>query len=363
MNRPTPSQPGAPAFRIGLTGDFDKDGKPVYPDFDLGQLEREPGIELTTFGEHRDEIAPEQLASLNGVVVLSPRVTQHSLAQSEDLLAISRFGVGYDSVDVAACTEHDVALCITTGAVDRPVAEATLGWMFALSYRMKTKDRLFREARWDERGSIMGSGLHGKTVGIIGFGGIGRALVGMLGGLGMNPPLVYDPVLDPDTITKLGGEPVTLPYLMARSDFVTVHCPFNEHTTNLISVPELELMKADAFILNTARGGIINEDALFEALSAERIAGAALDCFADEPVTEAHRFAQLENVILSSHNIAWTRELFRDIGAMASQNLIDLANGSYPKSVVNPEVFDRPTFQKKWESVKIAQLQNPTSTT
>jgi len=111
-------------------------------------------------------------------------------------------------------------------------------------------------------------------------------------------------------------------------------------------------MKPEAFVLNTARGGIINEDALFEALSAERIAGAALDCFVDEPVTEPHRFAQLENVILSSHNIAWTRELFRDIGAMASQNLIDLANGERPKSVINPEVFDRPTFQKKWESVR-----------
>ncbi|MFT4590485.1 MAG: D-3-phosphoglycerate dehydrogenase, partial [Limisphaerales bacterium] len=107
-----------------------------------------------------------------------------------------------------------------------------------------------------------------------------------------------------------------------------------------------------AFILNTARGGIINEDALYEALAAERIAGAALDCFADEPFTEPNRFAQLENVILASHNIAWTRELFRDIGAMASQSLIDLANGKHPKSVVNPEVFDRPSFQEKWESVR-----------
>jgi phosphoglycerate dehydrogenase-like enzyme len=339
-------------FRIGLTGDFHKDGEPVYPDFDLGPLEREPAIALTTFDEHHDEIAPEQLAGLNGVIVLTPRVTRHSLAQSQQLLAISRFGVGYDTVDVAACTENDVALCITTGAVDRPVAEATVGWMFALSYRMRAKDRHFREARWDERGNIMGGGLHGKTVGIVGFGGIGRTVLKMLSGLGMNPPLVFDPVLDPETVTQLGGEPVTLPDLMARSDFVTAHCPLNEHTANLISAPELELMKPAAFILNTARGGIINEDALYEALAAERIAGAALDCFADEPFTEPNRFAQLENVILASHNIAWTRELFRDIGAMASQSLIDLANGKHPKSVVNPEVFDRPSFQEKWESVR-----------
>ena len=116
-------------------------------------------------------------------------------------------------------------------------------------------------------------------------------------------------------------------------------------------------MKPGAFILNTARGGIINEDSLFESLTKDRIAGAALDCFADEPVTETHRFAQLENVILASHNIAWTRELFRDIGAMASQNLLDLARGKQPKSVVNPEVFDRPSFHKKWEGLRISQLE------
>ena len=103
-----------------------------------------------------------------------------------------------------ACTDNNVALCITTGTVDIPVAEATVGWMFALSYRIRTKDRLLREARWDERGSNMGSGLQGKTVGIIGFGGIGRAVLKMLSGLGMEPPLIIDPVLDPATITKLG---------------------------------------------------------------------------------------------------------------------------------------------------------------
>lgn len=343
------------AFRIGLTGDFYKEGKPVYPDFDLGLLKQAPGVELSTFAEHRQEITPEQLDGLQGVIVLSPRITRHSLSRSERLLAVSRFGVGYDSVDVAACTENDVALCIASGAVDRPVAEATVAWMLALSYRVRQKDQLFREGRWDLRGNVMGSGLYGKTVGIIGFGGIGRAVARILSGFGMRPPLVFDPVVDSGTIAELGAEPASLTDVMERSDFITVHCPLNSHTANLISARELKLMKADAFILNTARGGIINEDALFEALAAKRIAGAALDCFTDEPVTHSLRFASLENVILGSHNIAWTRELFRDIGAMASQNLLDIANGRRPRSVVNPEVFDRPSFQKKWESIRIGQ--------
>ena len=343
-------------FHIALTGDFFKDGTPVYPDFDLRQLRQERGIELSTFEEDLDEIKPEQLDGLNGVVVLSPRVTQRSLEQCGQLLAVSRFGVGYDSVDVAACTENDVALCITTGAVDRPVAEATVGWMLALSYQVAAKDRLFRETRWDERGSIMGGGLRGKTVGIVGFGGIGRTVGRILGGFDMHPPLVYDPALTPDTISELGGQSVSLPELMAQSDFVTVHCPLNDQTKNLISTPELKLMQPGAYILNTARGGIINEDALFAALSANHIAGAALDCFADEPITEPHRFAKLENVILASHNIAWTRELFRDIGVMASQSLIDLANGKRPQNVVNSEVFDRPSFLEKWRSASIEPL-------
>jgi phosphoglycerate dehydrogenase-like enzyme len=347
-------------FRIGLTGDFYQDGRPVYPDFDLSVLRAEPGIELVSFDEHRDEIVPEQLAGLNAAIVLSPRVTRDSLAQSDQLLAISRFGVGYDSVDVAACTDHDVALCIATGAVDRPVAEATVGWMLALSYRVREKDRMFREARWSERGLRMGSGLQGKTVGIVGLGGIGRMVLHMLSGFGMKPPLVYDPLVAPEAIAQQGGQSVTLPYLLARADFVTVHCPLTDSTTNLIGEAELDLMKPSAFILNTARGGIVNEDALFRVLVAQRIAGAALDCFCDEPITHVHRFAELENVILASHNIAWTHELFRDIGMVASTNLIALARGECPiNNIVNREVLDRASFQKKWDSLQTSDRDAP----
>ncbi|MFN0128619.1 MAG: NAD(P)-dependent oxidoreductase [Verrucomicrobiales bacterium] len=355
MTKPLSVFPQALTFRIGLTGDFFKNGAPVYPDFDLGVFERTPGIAVSTFSEHAEEITPEQLDGLHGVIVLTPRVTRHSLSRSQGLLAISRFGVGYDSVDVAACTENDVVLCIAKGAVDRPMAEATVGWMLALAYRMRAKDRQMREGRWDQRGLIMGTGLHGRTVGVIGFGGIGRSVVDMLRGFGMGQPLVYDPGVDPETIAAAGANSVNLPYLMARSDFITVHCPLNAQTQNLISAPELDLMKPDAFLLNTARGGIVDEDALFDVLAAGRIAGAALDCSVGEPITQPHRFAELDNVILAPHNIGWTRELFRDIGAVACQNLIDLAKGQYPDAVVNPEVFGRPSFQKKWESMRIDQ--------
>ena len=157
--------------------------------------------------------------------------------------------------------------------------------------------------------------------------------------------------MDKDKANKLGVKKVELHELMKQSDFITVHCPLNKHTRDLISKRELDLMKSSSFIINTARGGIINEDALYMALSQKRIAGAALDCFNDEPIIKPNRFCELENVILAPHSIAWTQELFRDMGKKCSQHMIDLSNGIRPQGVINPEVFEKPTFQKKWKSL------------
>ena len=138
-------------------------------------------------------------------------------------------------------------------------------------------------------------------------------------------------------------------FLMRRADFVSVHCPLNDQTRDLIGRPELELMKASAFLINTARGGIVNEDALFDVLEQRRIAGAALDCFVGEPVTSPHRFGTLDNVQLSPHCICWTDEFFRDAGTTAFQSMVSLSFGRPPHGMINPEVLERPGFAKKWE--------------
>lgn len=144
-------------FRVALTADFyDESGNPKFEDLGLGVFEGCDGIEDTRFSEHRPEITPDQLAGCAGVVVLTPRVTAESLSNSDELLAIGRFGVGYDSVDVDACTERDVLALITAGAVDRPVAEATIGWMIALTHHMLPKDRMVRTGEWDDRTNYMG---------------------------------------------------------------------------------------------------------------------------------------------------------------------------------------------------------------
>ena len=346
MNKPE-------SFQVALTADFyDAEGRLKYRDIRLDLLESIPSLAVSRIAEHRAEIEPQQLAGANGVIVLSPRVTARSLSMSADLLAIGRFGVGFDSVDVAACTAADVVLFITTGAVDHSGAEATVGWILALTHHVRVKDRLVREGQWDARSRYMGSELRDRTLGIIGFGGIGRSVVKLLSGFGMNTPLVFDPFMSPDAVKEAGATAVSLDELLSRSDFVSLHCPLNEQTRNLLTARELSLMKPTAYLLNTARGGIVEEDALFEALSSRRIAGAALDCFVGEPITAPPRWAALDNVLLAPHSIAWTDELFRDIGRSACQGMIDLSNGRKPRGVVNPEVFERPSFRDKWEQLK-----------
>jgi phosphoglycerate dehydrogenase-like enzyme len=342
-------------FVIALSPDFFDDGGGLhYRDIGLRVLEKHVGISWKPMAPAQPEIETEQLAGAAGALVLAPRVTARTLSRSDDFLAVARFGVGYDSVDVPACTAADVVLCIAAGAVDRPMAEATLAWLLALTHHVRVKDQLVRAGRWHDRNAFMGCELRQRTLGIVGFGGIGRALVQLLSGFGMNPPLAFDPQLDADTVARHGARKVELDELLRQADFVSLHCPLTPTTRNLIGARELALMKPDAYLVNTARGGIVDEDALFEALSARRIAGAALDVFLGEPILEPHRFGQLDNVILAPHSIGWTHELFRDIGLTALGSLIELAHGRRPeRGIVNPEVFERPGFQRKWARLRL----------
>jgi phosphoglycerate dehydrogenase-like enzyme len=337
-------------FQVALTADFyNPGGEPKFADLGLSVFDGQPQIAVRPFAEHRPQIAADQLAGANGVIVLTPAVTRETVSTAGDLLAIGRFGVGYDNVDVAACTAADVLLYITAGAVNRPVAEAVVGWMIDLTHHMRTKDRLVREGRWDERSRFMGCELRDRTLGVVGLGGIARKLIELLATWGMNQPLAFDPFVDPASAAKFGVRLVDLETLLAESDFVSIHCPLTHGTRGLIGLRQLSLMKPTAYLINTARGGIVDEDALYDALQGGRLAGAALDCFAKEPVTEPHRFRDLDNVLLAPHSIAWTNEMFRDIGRSACQGMVDLSRGERPRAVVNPEVLERPGFRQKWE--------------
>jgi phosphoglycerate dehydrogenase-like enzyme len=337
-------------FVVALTGDFyDNRGEPKYRDLGLSVLAENPRIEHRVFQEHRKQIGAEQIADAQGVIVLTPAVTAQSVSNASQLLVIARFGVGYDAVDVEACTAADVLVTITTGAVDHSVAEATVGWMIALCHNARIKDNLVRTGGWDQRSRFMGRELRDRTLGVVGLGGIARKTIALLSGFGMKQPLAFDPFVTDEAARKVGARLVGLEELLGQADFVSIHCPLNQKTRGLIGARELALMKPDAYLLNTARGGIVDEDSLYHVLKNRRIAGAALDCFAEEPLITPSRFAELDNVLLAPHSIAWTDELFRDIGRAACRVMVDLSLGRRPHRVLNPELFDRTSFKSKWK--------------
>ncbi len=216
------------------------------------------------------------------MIVLTPEVTAASVSQPNDLLVMARFGVGYDSVDVKACTAADVLVTITTGAVDRPVAEAALGWMIALGHNFRIKDGLVRTGKWDERSKYMGRELRDRTLGVIGFGGIAQKLVELLRGFGMEKPIAFDPFAKEATAAKLGVKLVGLDELLNQADFVSIHCPLTEKTRGVAR-------GARTGVDETGRIFIVERlpraAALWTRTRCTRrsrrcgLAGAALDCF------------------------------------------------------------------------------------
>ncbi len=343
-----PSEP----FRVAVSADF-YEGNSNFRDAALATFREFARIELFPLSEDRSPITPDQILQANGVIVHAQVVSGETVSKAENLLAIGRFGVGYDAVDVQACTSADVVAFITRGAVDRPVAEATVGWLIALTHHVRVKDQLLREGRWNDRTAYMGVELRDRTLGAVGLGGIARETIRLLSTFGMAPPIAFDPYVAPSEAKKLGVKLVPLRDLMAEADFVSVHCPLNEETRDLIGPAELALMKPGAFLINTARGGIVNEDALYDALKGRGIAGAAIDCFVGEPILSPHRFGAFENVLLAPHSIAWTNELVRDIGRAVCQGMVNLHTGKRPIGVLNPEVFDRKGFQDKWVRLSV----------
>ena len=335
-------------FKVGITRDFlTPDGDLVYKDIGLGLLDAEPGIEHFFLPRHEPTLTPDLLENCDALISLTPKYTADSFVGLTQLQAVLRFGVGYDMVDVGACTASSVLLCITAGAVNHPVAEAIVTWMLALSHRVMDKDKLVRESRWGERGQYMGRELRDRVLGTVGLGGIGKTLAAMVQAFGMASILAYDPVVTPEQALNLGVELVSLQELMQRSDFVAVNCPLTDQTRDLIGSDLLSQMRPDAYLINTARGGIVNEAALIQILQAGKIAGAGIDVFAEEPAGGDHPLAALDNVILAPHCIAWTDELFRDIGASAARAAIALSRGETPGGVINPSVLSSAGFRSK----------------
>jgi D-3-phosphoglycerate dehydrogenase len=218
--------------------------------------------------------------------------------------------------------------------------------MLALSHKLPIKDRLTREGRWNEKLDHMGVGLTGRALGLIGLGNIGREILRLAAPLEMRQ-MAFDPYIAPDVARQCGAELVSLEALLEQSDFICVCCALTPESRHLLNAERLARMKPTAFLINVARGPIVDQMALTRVLQERRIAGAGLDVFEKEPIEPGDPLLKLDNVILAPHAVCWTDELFRGNGQAACQSILDVAAGRVPRDVVNRDVLARESFQQK----------------
>jgi phosphoglycerate dehydrogenase-like enzyme len=278
---------------------------------------------------------PGCVASLAGSEPYTPAVIARAAAAG--LRVIARAGVGYDAVDLAAATEHGVAVCYAPGTNQEAVAEHAFMLMLALVRKLREQDIEIRQGLWPRR--TVGN-LRGKTLGIVGLGRIGKAIARRAVPFGLTV-LATEILPDAAFAAAHGVTFVPLEELLRRSDVVTLHVPKTPLTKYLIRTETLALMKPDAILLNTSRGGVVHEPDLYEALVAKRIAGAGLDVYEVEPPGSSPLFG-LDNVLLTAHTAGVDQQSRRDMARVPAQAIVKLLAGEWPADwVVNPQVRDR----------------------
>lgn len=327
-------------FRLGIMRDvLNAAGEPSFGKAALEVLKGNPDLDWEYTPEPAREITPDCTASYDALYVNSARVTAESVARGDCRTRIvARHGIGYDSVDLAALSAKGIVVTNTPLAIRRPVAVATLTLLFALAGRLFAKDRITRAGRWAQRNDLMGTGLVGRTLGIVGGGGIGQELLRVSAPFGMRR-IVADPYASEAAMGALDATRVSLEQLLRESDFVVVACLLNEETRHLIGAPQFALLKPGAYFINVARGPVVDEPALIEALRSGRMAGAGLDVFEQEPVDPANPLLRMENVIVTPHALCWTDECFHAIATAGLQSVVDFSLGRRPAHVVNPEAW------------------------
>jgi D-3-phosphoglycerate dehydrogenase len=289
---------------------------------------------------------------LKGVqaVILRTGITfdRELMSYADDLWVISRTGAGVDNVDVAAATEMGILVTNIPGGNTSSVVEHALALIFALAKHLPLMDREVRQNNFDIRFKNLPRDLRGKTLGVIGLGRIGSELARIcFQAFGMRI-LGHDPYLTTEAKALFQGwiKFCDMERLFRESDIISIHIPLLPNTKKLIGPREFGWMKADAFLINTSRGGVLDEEALIQCLREKRIAGAALDVFAQEPLEKDNPLKKLDNVILTPHTAALTRECVVRLAMEAARAIIDVSHGKKPEGMVNPEVLNQPRWQR-----------------
>ncbi|WP_257164765.1 hydroxyacid dehydrogenase [Bradyrhizobium sp. SRS-191] len=279
-------------------------------------------------------------APVHGVALGATRFGEPELIAAGDMKVVTRIGVGFDAVDVPALSKHKVPLMVAGTANSPSVAEQALFMMLTLAKRASEMHAMVRDGTWATRLGVLPFDLYGKTVLIIGFGRIGTRTAKRCLAMEMQV-LVYDPYKPAADISAAGCEPVAdLDAALPRADFVSIHCPKSPETIGMFNAARLRLMKPTAYLINTARGGLIDEAALYEALSSGRLAGAGLDVFEQEPPPVGHALHALPNVIMAPHVAGVTREAVDRMSEQTARNILSVLDGDpIRQNVINQDVL------------------------
>lgn len=292
---------------------------------------------ITNNGNPR-EIATE-LANADGVIIRIGEIDREAILAATNLRVIGRPGVGVDNIDLKTATEKGIPVVITPGANSLSVAEHTVALIFAVAKDIRFSDAETRKGNFSVRSSYKAFELVGKRLGLIGFGIIGREVGRLCRCLGMKVS-VYDPFVKRQDLEETGLLYYEhLDELLQESDIISIHTPLTEKTRNLMGRRELEMMKPEAVLINCSRGGVIDEDELIRILMRNGIGGAALDVFADEPLPREHKLLNLENVILTPHMAAQTKEAASRMATRAAEGVLAVLNGQKWPDVANPDVY------------------------
>src|SRR3569833_742617 len=315
------------------------------PDVRLDRLENESPDDVAApilaaahayqIGAARDELAPHF------------HVDADLLRRAPNLLIVSSNGAGYDPVDVEACTAAGVLVVNQSGGNAHSVAEHALAMMLTMSKRIIQSDRRLRREANVNRNELVGNEAEHMTVGIIGLGYVGRRIAALCKGLLGMKVLAYDPYLTAEVMAERGGEKVELDELLRRADFVSISCPLDKGSRNMISVREFGLMQPHAYFITTARGFIHDEDALLQALRDKRIAGAGLDVWSKEPPPPEHPLLQFDNVLASPHTAGVTIEARQNMGRIAAEQVLETLEGKRPPRIINHEVW--PVYAQRFK--------------
>jgi len=298
-------------------------------------------IEFPNMISARDfEAMLKEQAPVHGVALGATRFGEPELAAAKDMKVVTRIGVGYDAVDVPALSRHNIPLMVAGSANSPSVAEQALFMMLTLAKRAVEMHALVKDGAWATRLGKLPYDLFGKTVLIVGFGRIGTRTAKRCLAMEMNVQ-IYDPYKPAAEIKATGCEPVTdLDAALAHADFVSVHCPKTPETVGMFNAARLKRMKPTAYLINTARGGIVEEAALYDALKSGKLAGAGLDVFEQEPPPLGHSLFELPNVIIAPHVAGVTREAVDRMSEQTARNILSALDGEpIRQNVINQDVL------------------------